>query len=317
MNFMKSRVLHRLLIYHSDSRVYKEILSKSLPQLEILSAVHLEEALDFIEEAEIILAWQIQDDLLKKAKNLVWFSSIGAGNEDLINNSHLSKTVILTKPTVYGEMMAEYVFAYILYISRNLGKHLADQKNRVWDRKKPGRLTGKVMGILGLGSVGREIAKRGKQFRMNVLGVKRTPEPVENVDQVFGPEDLGRMIPIVDYLVVALPLTPETSHLLGEREIGLMKEGAVLFNIGRGKTIDEKALIQVLKTRRINAVLDVFEKEPLPSESELWNMENVMITPHVSGINIPKEICEEFITNYQRWTEGEPLNGLVDRSKGY
>jgi len=308
---------HRLFIYHPDSKIYEEILSKRLPGLKIHSAVHSKEAFDFVKEAEIILAWQIPDEVLKRAKRLRWFSSIGAGNEDLFKNPHLPETVVLTKATVYGEMMAEYIFAYLLYYSRDLSKYFEDQKHRVWEKIRPSRLYGKMMGIVGLGSVGKEIAKRGKQFGMSVLGVKRIPGPVENVDQVFGPEDLERMIPLVDYLVVALPLTSETYHLLGEKELSLMKEGALLFNTGRGKTIDEVALTKVLKARRIRAVLDVFEKEPLPAESELWSLENVIITPHVSGINIPGEICEEFVKNYERWVRGEPLIGLVDRSKGY
>jgi phosphoglycerate dehydrogenase-like enzyme len=174
-----------------------------------------------------------------------------------------------------------------------------------------------VLGILGLGSVGKEIAKRGKQFGMRVLGIKRVPRPVENVDQVFKPNDLRKMIPQVDYLVNVLPLTPETFHLLGERELRLMKEGAVLFSMGRGKTINEKALKKVLQMKRIQAVLDVFETEPLPSKSKLWGMENVILTPHVSGISFPEEICEEFIKNYRRWVKGKTLIGLVDRKKGY
>jgi glyoxylate/hydroxypyruvate reductase A len=194
---------------------------------------------------------------------------------------------------------------------------LKDQRKRVWDRVRPGRLRGKVLGILGLGSVGKEIARRGRQFGMRVLGVKRVPEPVENVDQVFRPDDLRKMIPQVDYLINVLPLTPETYHLLGERELCLMKEGAFLFSMGRGKTIDEKALEKVLQTKRIRAVLDVFEKEPLPSKSKFWGMENVILTPHVSGISMPQEISEEFIRNYERWVRGEPLIGLVDRNKGY
>jgi glyoxylate/hydroxypyruvate reductase A len=178
-------------------------------------------------------------------------------------------------------------------------------------------LRGKVLGILGLGSVGKEIAKRGKQFGMNVLGVKRIPEPVENVDQVFRPEDLRKMISQVDYLVNVLPLTSETYHLLGEKELGLMKEGAFLFSMGRGKTIDEKALEKVLQTKKIQAILDVFEKEPLSPKSKLWSLKNVVITPHVSGINLPEEICEEFVKNYKRWVTGEPMIALVDREKGY
>jgi glyoxylate/hydroxypyruvate reductase A len=248
---------------------------------------------------------------------LKWFSSIAAGNEDLVKNPYLPEKVIFTKATVYGEMMAEYVFAYLLYFNRNVTKHLKDQKKRVWDRVRPGRLRGEVLGILGLGSVGREIAKRAKQFGMTVLGVKRVPEPVENVDQVFRSDDLRKMIPQVDYLVNVLPLTPETYHILGEEELNLMKDGSILYSIGRGKTIDEKALIKVLKSEKIRAVLDVFEKEPLPSKSTLWGLRNVIITPHVSGISLPGEICEEFVKNYERWVRGEPLIGLVDRRKGY
>ena len=314
---MESPTSHKLLIYHSDSKIYERIISKKLPQLKIHSAARPKEALDFAKKAEIILAWQIPNQVLKRAKRLQWFSSIGAGNENLVKNPYLPENVVLTKATVYGEMMAEYVFAYLLYFSRNVNKHLKDQKKKVWDRVRPERLRGKVLGILGLGSVGKEIAKRGKLFGMSVLGVKRIPEPVENVDQVFGPEGLRKMIPLVEILINVLPLTPETYHFLGEQELNLMKEGSILYSIGRGKTIDEKALKKVLQTKKIQAVLDVFEKEPLSPKSKLWGLKNVIITPHVSGINLPGEISEEFVRNYERWVRGEPLISLVDREKGY
>lgn len=308
---------HILLIYHPEARAYQEILLRRLPDLQIYSATLPEEALDLIEEAEILLAWKIPDDLLRRAKHLRWFASLGAGNEHLIHNPYLPPSIPFTKVTVYGEMMAEYVFAYLLAEIRHTQKYHGDQKQRRWDPQKPERLRGKVLGLLGLGSIGKEIAKRGKQFGMTVLGVKRHPEPVDHVDRVFPPKDLGEMLPMVHYLVNTLPLTPETHHLLGERELLLLKEGAILFNIGRGKTVDERALIQILKTGKIRAVLDVFEEEPLPPENELWSLKNVTITPHVSGINLPEEICEEFARNYERWVRGEPLIGLIDRLKGY
>ncbi len=308
---------HKLLIYSHEARSYGEILAKKLPQLEIRNASRQEEAIDFVEQAEIILSWKIPDELLKRAKNLKWFASLGAGNEHLVNNPHLPSSIPFTKVTVYGEMMAEYVFAYLLSFIRTTGKYLEDQRRRIWDPQKPERLRGKVLGMVGLGSIGREIAKRGKQFGMTVLGVKRIPTPVENVDEVFRPDHLERMIPRVDYLVLALPQTPETEKLIGEKELNEMKTGAILLNIGRGKTIDQKALIEVLKSGRIKAVLDVFEEEPLPPESQLWALENVILTPHVSGINLPEEICEEFARNYERWIKGQSLTGLVDRKKGY
>ncbi len=307
----------QLLIYHSEASLYADILSRRLPHIEICAASKPEEAVDFSEKAEIILTWKIPDELLKKARKLKWFASLGAGNEHLVHNPLIPESVTFTKMTVYGEMMAEYVFAYLLYFLRDLPKYFKDQREKAWKQARPERLRGKTMGVLGLGSVGKEIAKRGKQFGMNVIGLKRIPGPVENVDQVVGPQDLEKVIPLVDYLIVVLPLTPETSHFLGERELGLLKEGATLINIGRGKTIDEKALIKTLKTKRMKAVLDVFEEEPLPPESELWSLENVILTPHVSGINLPEEICEEFARNYERWIKNQSLSGLVDRIKGY
>jgi phosphoglycerate dehydrogenase-like enzyme len=309
---------HRLLIYHRDARIYEEIIRKRVPELSLRAAVRPEEALPFIEEAEILFSsWRIPDEVLRRARRLRWFASTFAGNETLVTNPLLPEPVIITKTTLYGEMMAEYVFAYLLSSMRNVPQHQEDQERRVWNPVRPGRLQGKIMGILGLGSVGKVIAERGKQFGMNILGVKRTPEPVENVDEIYGPEELKRMIPRVDYLIVVLPLTPGTHHFLKEPEIRMLKDGAILFSIGRGKTIEEEALIRVLKTRKIRAVLDVFETEPLPPESELWGIENVVVTPHVSGISLPEEVGGEFIANYERWVKGEPLLAVVDRRKGY
>jgi glyoxylate/hydroxypyruvate reductase A len=315
---MLARNKHRLFIYRSDSKIYEEILQRKLSQLHIHSAGKPEEAFPYIEEAEILLSSKvIPDDLLEKARRLVWFASTSAGYESLVKNPFLPASVILTKTTIYGEMMAEFVFAYLLYFIRGGSKHLGDQKRKIWDPVRPERLRGKVLAIVGLGSVGKEIAKRGKQFGMRVIGVRRTPEPVEDVDEIFGPQHIEKMIPNADYLVSVVPFTPETDHLLGEKELALLKEGAVLFNIGRGTMIDEEALIRVLKSKRIRAVLDVFETEPLPEASGLWTLENAIITPHVSGINMPEEISAGFAANYERWLRGEPLVGVVDRERGY
>jgi phosphoglycerate dehydrogenase-like enzyme len=308
----------RLLIYHRNARIYEEIIRKGLPEVNLCAAARPEEAFPFVEEAEIIFSsTRIPDEVLQKARRLRWFASTLAGNEALVQNPLLPESVILTKTTVYGEMMAEYVFTYLLSIIRNVSIHREDQRNRAWNPSKPGRLRGKAMGILGLGSVGKVIAERGKQFGMKVLGVKRTPGPVENVDEIFGPEELKKMIPLVDYLVSVLPLTPETRHFLKEPELRMLKDDAILFNLGRGQAIDEEALIRVLKTKRMRAVLDVFETEPLPPESELWCLENAVITPHVSGISIPEEVGGEFIANYERWVKSEPLPTVVDRKIGY
>jgi len=230
----------RLLIYHRNAKIYEEIIRKGLPEVNLCAAARPEEAVPFVEEAEIIFSsTRIPDEVLLKARRLRWFASTLAGNEALVQNPLLPESVILTKTTVYGEMMAEYVFTYLLSIIRNVSIHREDQRNRAWNPSKPGRLRGKAMGILGLGSVGKVIAERGKQFGMKVLGVKRAPWPVENVDEIFGPEELERVIPRVDYLVSVLPLTPATRHFLKEPELRMLKDDAILFNLGRGQAIDE------------------------------------------------------------------------------
>jgi phosphoglycerate dehydrogenase-like enzyme len=170
---------HRVLIYHSDSKIYKDLLLEKLPLLNIRSAESPQEALDAMAEVEILFSWQIPDDLLKKARSLKWFFSTAAGNENLVKNPSFPESAILTKTTIYGEMMAEYVFAYLLYFIRDLSKYFKDQRHKIWRRARPGRLRGKTMGLLGLGSVGKTIARWGKQFGMEILGVERVLGAVE------------------------------------------------------------------------------------------------------------------------------------------
>ncbi|MDZ4165539.1 MAG: D-2-hydroxyacid dehydrogenase [Smithellaceae bacterium] len=306
-----------LLIFGEDARIYEGILKARLPELEVVTAVDLDEALPHIDQVEIILAWRLPDELLRRAGNLRWFASQAAGNEHLVNNSNLPPEVTLTKTTIYGEMMREYLFSYLLYFAREIPRYQRAQREKTWSPARPERLSGKVMGVLGLGAVGREIARGAKYFGMTVLGVNRSFTPVECVDEVFSVADLHRMIPRLDYLVNVLPLTDKTRGILGEKEFLLLRDGAFFVNMGRGKTIDEDGLSRVLARGKIRAVLDVFASEPLAADSPLWEMENVMITPHVSGINIPEEICENFMENYGRWRRGEGLYGLVDRALGY
>jgi phosphoglycerate dehydrogenase-like enzyme len=314
-----------LLILHPYAKSLAAILSQQLHGLRILAAERIEDALPMIGEGavEVLISPTrlVTDELLGRAVNLRWVASTSAGNDRLAKNPRLSESILLTKGTSHGTTMAEYVLAYMLYFSRQIENNLVKQREKIWNRSlpevRPLSLQGKTLGVLGLGSTGRTVAKYGKALGMTVLGLKRTPEPVDSVDRIFSPDMLEQMIPIVDTLVVVLPLTQETFHFLGEKELHLMKDGALLINIGRGKEIDEEGLIRVLKTKKIHAVLDVCETEPLPKESELWAMKNVIITPHVSGIVTPEELCAEFVANYQRWITGKPLEGVVDRQKGY
>ena len=313
----------QLVVFHPYAAALERILSQHIPDLILHAGTELETVNKYLADATILLAptRRITDDLLKNAPRLRWIASTSAGNDRLARNPNLPASVILTKGLSHGDSMAEYVLAYLLFFGRKIGPLLEKQKQRIWDRTlpevRPVSLRSQTIGVLGLGSIGRAVAKRAKESGMHVLGVRRHPAPVAHVDEVFGPNDLDKMIPRVDSLVVVLPLTDETHHFLGKHELELLKDGALLINIGRGKEIDEAALVDVLKTGRIRAVLDVCETEPLPPDSELWGLDNVILTPHVSGIASPADVCEEFISNFRRWERGEPLLGMVDRIKGY
>jgi len=182
-------------------------------------------------------------------------------------------------------------------------------------------LTGKTLGVLGLGNVGMELSFRGKCFGMEVIAVdRRVVRRPSYVDEVMGLWGLDTLLAKSDYLVITVPLTSSSKHMIGERELRLMKSNAYIINISRGPVVEEKALVKALKEGWIaGAGLDVFEKEPLPMDSELWDLENVIITPHISGgtPRYAERLADIFCENLSRFLEGKTLINLVDKKEGY
>jgi phosphoglycerate dehydrogenase-like enzyme len=183
------------------------------------------------------------------------------------------------------------------------------------------RLEGKTVAIIGAGSIGRAAAQRFRAFGTTVLGSKRTPEALPEFDEVVGPDGIGRLVREADVLVLACPLTPETRHLIDAASFGAMKPSAILVNVARGAVVVEEDLVAALRDGEIaGAALDVFETEPLPEDSPLWGMDNVLITPHVSylGPGSERAIAAEFQENLRRYLAGEPLrNQIKSRELGY
>jgi glyoxylate/hydroxypyruvate reductase A len=177
-----------------------------------------------------------------------------------------------------------------------------------------GTLRGKRLGVAGAGSIGAEVARRGKVFGMEVWALARTARPLADVDRVFTQAEAAEFTAGVDFLVSSLPLTAETVGLIDPLAL---KEGALLVNIGRGATIDEQRLLEAARSGRIHAVLDVFAQEPLPAEHPFWSTPGITVTPHVSGPSVPEEVAEYFAANLRRYEAGQPLVGLVDRQRGY
>ncbi len=290
--------------------------------LTVEKAATMEEALARAADAEIILAGRWSDDLWKAAPNLRWVQSSGAGVERFLTPEFIASAIILTNAAgVYAIPIADHVIAFMLAFSRGFPRYLRNQLDRKWEWGGGDELADKTLGIIGLGGIGAEVAKRAKAFGMRVIAIRRRPDrPSPFADEARGPDSLPWLLAECDYIALCAALTPQTRHLIGVAELSLMKPTARLINIGRGRLIDEPALISALQSGRLaGAGLDVFAEEPLPSDSPLWGMPNVIITPHSSGSS-PRShdrLMDLFCDNLHRYLAGEGLLNLVDKREGY
>lgn len=276
--------------------------------------------------AEVLLSWSLlPPDLLERAPNLRWVQLISAGVDRLLGGDLLRSGVTVTTASgIHAAPMREHVLAMMIMLAKGWPGLFRAQARREWMRYMPGVLAGKTVGVVGLGNIGCEVARLAKAFGMRVLGVRRSGVPLEctdyEVDGIFGPLDLLNVLAESDYVVLALPLTEETHHMIGELALRTMKPSAYLINASRGAVVDEEALVRALKEGEIaGAGLDVFESEPLPAESELWGMENVIISPHIAG-GTPvymEQAVEVFCDNLRCYLAGEPLRNMVDPQRGY
>ncbi|HHU33474.1 MAG TPA: D-2-hydroxyacid dehydrogenase [Clostridia bacterium] len=241
---------------------------------------------DYLSDTEILISFQCDKEMVDNTQNLRWIQLLRVGLDGVPLTEIFKRGIILTNAHgIHKNMMAEYAIAAMINLSRNWHLVFKNQLKARWDRSVPqGEINGAIVGILGLGSIGKEIAKRAKFFGMKVLGTKSNPQPVADVDEVYGSEQMAEVFKQSDYIINLLPLTTETRGLIGQKYFKLMKPTASFINIGRGATVNEADLIKALKEKQFyTAVLDVFEEEPLPSDHPLWKLENVILTPHFSG----------------------------------
>lgn len=312
--------MNRLLILDDDCTIYQEEVGKhNLPDLHIAVARNQTEASTHISESNIILGSPaLVAEVINRAERLQWVQSTYAGVEQLCRPGLTREYLLTGIKGLFGAFMREYVFAYILAKERALLQTYHNQQRKIWSRIPYRSLAETTIGIIGLGSIGREIAVTARHFNMRVLGMKRTASPVECVDHLFTPDQMEAFLPMLDYLVLVLPDTEECRHLISARELALMSPGAVVINVGRGSTVNQSDLIQALEMGHLaGAVLDVFEEEPLPADNPLWSMDGVMISPHNSAYSFPDQVAQIFCTNYLRFTTDTTLNYVVDFNRGY
>lgn len=312
----------KILVYSlRDADTYVDMLRTREGLTNVFAASDPEEASDQLDGTEIILGWKFPLDLLTRpeASSVKWFQSMGAGVDDLVSSPHIGEQIRLTRIVgQYSIPMAEYVFAHLLAEYQNLRRTKTAQDLKEWRPFVPELLTGKTIGIAGLGSIGSEMVRKARAFDMVVHGLSYTGKHAQLVDRHYGPQEWEAFVKELDILVLVLPLTEETTQVVNRELLLAMKPSACLVNVGRGRLIVESDLVEVLRANHLRAaILDVFETEPLPAESPLWELPQVQVSPHLSGMNTDERICRYFSENLKRYLDGKDLQGVVDRSAGY
>lgn len=312
---------HTLLILDRDSDAYGRIIRDNrIEGLEVHTANTLEAAARYLEQVNIVLG---EPDLialvLHRITHLEWVQATWAGVRPLLKEGCRKDYLLTHVKDVFGSQMAEYVCCHMLMNERHALERFASQLQNQWNTKVPGQLKNKSIGILGVGSIGKVIARAAKFFQMTTKGYAINPFVCEYIDQGYTQaDDLAVFVRDLDYLVSTLPDTPATQGLLNQRILGAMKPDSLLINVGRGNVLDDAALLEAVSTGQIaGAVLDVFKTEPLPVDHPFWKLKGILITSHTAAISLPADIAPIFMENFQRFQFGVPLKYGVDFNRGY
>jgi phosphoglycerate dehydrogenase-like enzyme len=320
---------HTVLVMSSPTDPYLKMLDE-LPPETTLAVGETVEAFDrSVADATVLFNWMISRDLMRelmvRSPKLEWIHSRAAGLDHILCPELVESNVTLTNGSgVFSQSLGEFVLAGILYFAKDFRRMVRSQMAGKWDQFDVLEISGKTLGIVGYGDIGRAIATRARAMGMRVLAVKRKGPPLYNVDplvtKIYSPGDRIEMIKECDYIAVSAPMTPETKGLIGEAEFAAMKPDAVILNVGRGPVIDEQAMIRALTEGRIKgAALDVFEREPLPEGHPFYKLENVLLSPHTAD-HTPdwiEQAMRFFVEQFQRYASGVPLKNVVDKKLGY
>ena len=263
------------------------------------------------------------DDLPRRAPRLRWIQFSSSGVAAFVHAMNLRHADILVTNAagIHARALAEFVLFAMLYFAKRLPRVLADQRAHRWERFALDTLPGKTLGVVGLGRVGDEVKRLARALGVRVVATRRmmdaaSPRPGET----YPPDGLPRLLAESDYVALTVPLTQDTTGLIGEAELAMVKPGAVLINVARGQVVDEAALVRALQSGRLGgAALDVFTVEPLPPDSPLWDLPNVLVTPHSmsTALDENERVVDLFCDNLTRYLTGTPLRNVFDRDRGY
>jgi glyoxylate/hydroxypyruvate reductase len=278
-------------------------------------------AAELMARAEGALAWGLPPGIIPSMPKLTWIQTLSAGVETWLARPDLAPAINLTCARgVHYEQMPDNILAAIYYVAKPYDQARRQQESGEWKRLLPEPLAGKTLGIIGLGTIGTDLARKATVLGMRAVGVKRTPTPVPGVDAVHTLDQLDRVLAQSDFVVLLLPVTPRTENVINAEALRHMKKTAWLLNFARGALVVDADLIAAAENGTIaGAVLDVFRIEPLPSEHPFWRAKNIVVLPHVGGVHPQRDkfVAALFVDNARRFAQGLPLQALVDRARGY
>jgi phosphoglycerate dehydrogenase-like enzyme len=304
-------------------------LRQRFPHIQFIYATTPEERTEGLKDADAAYTWILNADELTQAKKLRWVHTSAVAVETLCLRELFARSVLVSNTRgVQAIPIAEHVMAVLLAMAKQIPFVLENQAQSRWAQNQfigdrlPWLLNGRTLGLIGVGTIGAEVAKRAQAFGMRVIAMRRRPAygVIGHVEQIYGLADLAEFLAQCHALVIAAPLTPETEGLMGAAQFAQLPKGAVVINVGRAKIIDTEALIASLRNAHLGgASLDVFPQEPLPPDHPLWTTPNVILTPHTSGFRRGHwdEVIELFGDNIERWLKGEPLKYRIEPELGY
>ncbi|HEX9007379.1 MAG TPA: D-2-hydroxyacid dehydrogenase [Bacteroidota bacterium] len=314
----------RLLTNAKFSQEQLDSLEEVAPGIEVVRELDPAKAREKFRDAEIFCGFELPGPL-EEAANLKWIQLTSAGAEHLLKSGIAESDVAVTTASgIHAPAIAEYCLFTMVTLARGLREILKESDARQWRPRRTRvyygeELKGKTVGILGLGAIGNRIATVARCFEMRVVALRRSARQASD-PEVFGPDRLMEMLPLCDFVVVTLPLTDETRGLLGEEQFRAMKPSAFLINVARGQIVQEQAMVHALREGWIaGAAVDVFAQEPLPPDSELWDVPNLLVTPHIAGafsayLDRVMDILRE---NLRRFVAGESMINVLDKQRGY
>jgi len=309
---------------------FPERLRADFPGIEVIHRSSYEGAETHLRDCEILFAFSLRPEQFKSARNLRWIHTPTAAVHQLLLPELITSDVVLSNAReVHGPVVAEHVIALMFALAKKLPQAARLQQKHVWgksaiwnDAPRPREMAGATLGLIGLGGIGRAVARMASALGMRVIAVREhlEKERPQGVDAVYASAQINDLLSQSDFVVVATPLTEATRGLINAKRLAAMRPDAYLINVGRGPHVDEAALADALRNHRIaGAALDVFDQEPLPAESPLWDLENLLITPHTGSLTekLWQRHYAVFSENLRRYLTREPLLFTVDKQKGY